>query len=116
MLPLYLEQPYLTKTQLTKEIDVRISVGKSLTARAAEFAKRFRIKGLSKAPFSVRSILSGLDPVGWFNLTVRSRTVRSLRTSSILRLCAASRPLLSYKHGIRAWRYVGVYLKSLLSF
>lgn len=69
----------------------------------------------------MRSILAGLDPVGWYNLTIRASSVCKLRMSTRLRLCglgfkAASRPLVSPCHGIRAWRYLGVYLKSILQF
>lgn len=51
---------------LLKEIDVGISVGKSLISPtgSAEFAKRFRIRNfpIYLSPFSVRSIVRGLDP------------------------------------------------------
>jgi len=79
---------------------------------AAEFAKKFRLDHLTTdvSPVSVRKIFeTRKSPLGWYNYV--STTPRSLRLSTLLRIAvfgfkAASRPLVSSKHGLRARRHL----------
>lgn len=85
--------------------------------RAGEFAKKFRIKGLTVdlSPLSIRSLLAA--PIGWSNLL--QRVSRALRLSTKLRLAAlgfkaVSRPIASARQGLR--RLFGVILRNSVSF
>lgn len=99
---------------LLSRLGVGISVAKSLTSPtgACEFAKRFRLDRMTKdvSPISLKKIFSSSTPMGWYQL-MQSPESNNLRISTCLRLGgmgfkAASRTLLSKKHGIKGRRYM----------
>lgn len=86
---------------------------------ACEFAKRFRIRGLTVdvSPLPLKKLATVRSPLGWSNFMLTLQ--RPLRLSTQLRLSglgfkASSRPLGSKRHGIRCRRLLIMRLYGLL--
>ena len=106
---------------LLDRLGVGISPAKSKISPvgACEFAKRFRIRGLTVdvSPLPLKKLATVRSPLGWSNFMLTLQ--RPLRLSTQLRLSglgfkASSRPLGSKRHGIRCRRLLIMRLYGLL--